>query len=128
MEQFLPAIGLAIVVTLFSIARFENQRWVRARANGLRGASNSVGIFVDTTAVVAGIVGLLFLAAYAYDGGWKKALGVVGVSFLASVLYSFVLAFVIRGDSLVLWIVGTVAVWPLMAILVTYATWFGFFA
>jgi hypothetical protein len=102
MEQFLPTSSLAIVVTLFSIARFENQRWVRARSRGLRGASESIAFCVDTTAIAAGIVGLLFLAAYAYDEGWRKAIGIVCVSFLASAIYSFVLAFVIRGDSLVL--------------------------
>ena len=47
--EYAPAGSVAMIAMLLSIARFENQRWVRARRNGLQGSSQAVGVLVDVT-------------------------------------------------------------------------------
>ena len=106
MESFLPPFGLLAASMGLSIARFENQRWVRARSRGLRGASAWVGFVVDITAIAASVFGVTFLVAYGYDAGWKLLVGLVVVTFLSTTIYSFVSAIMFRGDSLSLWMLG----------------------
>lgn len=53
MDAYFPTTAILIWSIVFQCARFENQRWVRARRGGFQGANVSFGNFVDATRDVA---------------------------------------------------------------------------
>ena len=113
MNQFIPEGWLIAIYCLFGIARFENQRWVRARNGGLRGSNEGAGAFVDATCWLSQFFGIGFLIWFAVQVGWRQALGLLVIGFGCSLLYALV-----AGDKLWRWVVATLAIWPLMAVLV----------
>lgn len=121
--QFIPPSYLATLASAFHVSRFENQRWTRARARGLVGASEVAGLFVDLTGSIAWLFSKVILFALWFDIGWQQTLGLFLVSQLA--LYCWLL---IKGDSLFRWVTGTILVWPLMFLLARAVTWFGYFS
>lgn len=119
-EEYLPPIYLVVLAVLLSISRFENQRWVRARAQGMRGSNQTVGLLVDLTGGLAMIFALGFLGAVAYDFGIIKAVALFGVTLVAGMLVSAIVP-----DNFVVWIVGTVMTWVFAVLLASEVTWFG---
>lgn len=93
-EQFVPDAWITLLYVLFSYAHFESNKLVRARAAGRRGESEAAGAFIDAS----GAIGL-------------AAIGFVCVLFLG---------LAIRG-SIFLRLGGTLAIWPLGAVLVYVA-------
>jgi hypothetical protein len=122
MESYLPDLSFLILWLIFTEVRFENQRWVRARMGGLRGASELAGAFVDLTGLVGLLYAAIFLMAYWYDHGFASA----AVLLLLGTFLPLIWTAVIR-DGLVIWIIATVAVWPMMWLIRSEVTWFGFF-
>lgn len=100
MSTYLPPIGLIVLSILFSAARFENGRWIRARRGGQMGASRIVGYFIDTTGAVSLLFAVGFLAADGYDEGFIKALVLVGICAVAGLVISgIIFTLIFKGDS-----------------------------
>jgi hypothetical protein len=120
------ALPLSIVVpaVLLSVARFENQRWIRLRSSGVQGDSPLVGAFVDITGGLSLIFAFFFTVAYAYDFGITSAVALLVVTFLAGILWTAVSTIMLGGDNVFVWMIGTVAIWPLAIWLSTTLTWF----
>ena len=116
-----PETHLIIAACAFSIARYENQRWIRARMHGMQGANKWLGLVVDLTGLAGHAFNFLFLAAYLYDFGWAKALSFAAIVFALSFVSVF------SRDRFWKWILGTAAIWPIMIYLGFQTTWFGLF-
>ena len=122
---FIPPTSILLLAAAFYIARFENQRWVRARARGLRGASEGFGVFVDLTGMMSILFALLFLIATGYDFGWRAALGLILITQIVGLAYSLISTAILRGDRIGVWMVGTLSIWALMPFLAIQVSWFG---
>ena len=120
LDAFIPPAGLASLIAAFSIARFETQRWVRARNRGMRGASEWMGFFVDATFGIVTTFGIAFLVAFIWEFGWKPALTLVLISFAVPMVWGFFMR-----DHFVVWMIATLACWPLAFFLARQVTWFG---
>jgi hypothetical protein len=127
--EYLPDWALLGLGAGFYICQWENQRWVIARKNGMRGAYGWVGPVVNITYVAAYIFGIVFTAAFLYDNGVVKTVilicSILGFTFLYGQLRSYFE----RGSDYpkwpaVLWMVGTVAIWPFGSALRQHVSWF----
>jgi hypothetical protein len=127
LEEFVPSTGILIASFALSCVRFENQRWVRSRNEGMRGSSEGFGIFVDLTASLSAIFGIVFLIAFFYDFGWKLTVGLVAITSLSAMVFSVLIGFLFRGDNLAIWMLCTFAVWPMVFVVSRYVSWFGIF-
>jgi hypothetical protein len=121
-----------ILFVLFFIAQYENQRWVRARVAGLRGANKGIGLAVDLSGGVALPFSIIWPFAYAFDAGWRHAAGLYLVGWGIMLAYGFVSSGIVaitkralmdeialrldrtEADWPVLWMLGTAALWPLI--------------
>lgn len=127
LTELLPPTSIAVLFVLLNSARFENQRWVRARKAGLRGSNRIYGEFVDLTRYLSWIFEFAFLIAYAVDTTIPKAVALFALAFAVGWIYTIVSSLVFRGDSVPAWIIGTIAIWPLSVALAPRVTWFGIF-
>lgn len=125
MQEYLPATKLMFLFALFGIARFENQRWIRARARGLRGANELFGAFVDLTGILSLLFVLAFLIAHWYDASLIKTIVLFIISVASITIYSLISTIIFRGDNPIVWFAGTIAVWAILLFLVPQITWFG---
>ena len=103
---------LKVLIPLAAATRycgFEVQRWMRARAAGMRGESETFGLFVDATAMLTSIAYYVWLIVVAFRVGWLEALLV----FLASMLFGIAAAFFTGADRLWRWVLALALVWPL---------------
>jgi hypothetical protein len=109
----------------------------------MHGANEGIGLAVDLSGGIAMVFGLIWPFAYGFDAGWQHAVGLFAVGFAIMMAFSLAsTALVARvkratmdsralefdrmgGDWLLLWLLGTLAVWPLMVILGTRVSWFG---
>ena len=122
MSSWLPNVSILTLWLLFLGARFENQRWIRARMRGMCGSSAVAGFAVDLTGAIGLLFALLFLLAYGYDSGLFSALTL----FVLGVVGSPALGFIIP-EYFFIWLLGSIAVWPLMLMLGRTVTRFGLF-
>lgn len=117
-SEWLPNASLTILYCLFVIAAFENQRWARARRGGMKGSSEAFGVFVDFTHLLSTVFRFGFLIALALIVGWQQALGLLVISSVTVSIYTVASTVLAKGDSLILWMLGTIAVWGLGPILI----------
>ena len=122
--ELLPETSLGVLFVLLSTARFENQRWIRARSAGLQGSNQTIGAFVDITGALSRIFVIAFVVAYAVDATILEAVVLAALTF-AVTIYSFASSWVFGGDNPIVWTVGTIAIWPLIFMLASRVTWFG---
>tara|TARA_B100000674_G_scaffold321026_1_gene267514 strand:+ start:37 stop:411 length:375 start_codon:yes stop_codon:yes gene_type:complete len=122
MESAFENLSLQIIllVALFRVAAFENQRWVRARRGGMRGASEVLGLFVDLTMGLGGLLWWLFLISFAVDTSFLSAFFLFLVPFVTTLLWS-----VVARDNIFVWTVSTLLVLPVGLYLVFQTTLFG---
>jgi hypothetical protein len=113
---------MATFIAAFSVARFETQRWVRARNQGIRGASHAMGFFVDATFGIASTFGLVLLFALIWDYGWRQTMTLILVGIAVTMIWSLLVR-----DNFLIWTVATIACWPLMYLLGHQVSWFGLF-
>lgn len=123
--DFIPPAAVASLSIPLSIARFENQRWIRARNNGFRGANEGFGFFVDLTGSISFLFGAAFIIAFAWQFGWQQTVALVLISAGTGMIWSLILAVLGIADHWIIWIIGTIAVWPLMIGLSRTISWFG---
>ena len=101
------------------ICGFENQRWIRARISGFEGSSVAFGLFIDWTGIICTVFQYAFIAWAFYAHGARHGGVLVAVLFLAPLLSSAANVLVTgKADTPLVWLVGTVLVWPLMLALV----------
>lgn len=117
MSEWIPPISLIVLYWLFLAMLFENQRWARARLAGMRGASELLGIFVDLTHGLGTLFKYVFLVALAVLVDWRYAVFLFVAGFLLIPIYGAVVRETIGGDHIVLWLLGTFAVWILAPML-----------
>ena len=122
MESAFENLSLQIIllVALFRVAAFENQRWVRARQGGMRGASEVFGLFVDLTMGFSTLLWWLFLISFAVDTSFLSAFFLFLVPLLTTLLWS-----VVARDNIFVWTVSTLLVLPVGLYLLFQTTLFG---
>ena len=124
-SQFFPPTAILVLSAAFRIARFENQRWTRARRSGFRGTNELFGVFVDTTGSIAMIFELAFVIASGWQFGWLTIVGLFAVGMAATLTWGAITTAIFSGDSFFVWMLGTLAIWPLMVVLAFQLSWFG---
>ena len=93
---FLPSLNVLVLFSALNIARFENQRWIRARKAGMRGSNALGGFLVDLIGFSSMIFYYLFLFSFADENGlWSVVLLFIIVS-IAGLLASIIFWFNIR--------------------------------
>ena len=122
---YIPDYKLALLYILLSVARFENQRWIRQRMAGIQGSSLAAGLFIDATGFFSMIFSYGYLISYGFDNGFWNALILYFLGFVISFLVSALITIIAKGDNWVIWIIGTLAIYPLAISLIPYVTWFG---
>jgi hypothetical protein len=75
--EYMPKTAILIWSVVLSCARFENQRWIRARMGGLQGSSAWFGLFIDATGLIALVFAVTIAALSLYDFGWRKTAGLL---------------------------------------------------
>tara|TARA_B100000989_G_scaffold213148_1_gene161975 strand:+ start:88 stop:462 length:375 start_codon:yes stop_codon:yes gene_type:complete len=122
MESAFENLSLQIIllVAVFRVAAFENQRWVRARRGGMTGASEIFGLFVDLTMGLGGLLWWLFLISFAVDTSFLSALFLYLITFGVTLLWSL-----ISRDTIFIWFISTLLVLPVGLYLVFQTTLFG---
>ena len=118
--EYFPKTLILVAVIVFRIAAFENQRWVRARKNGMRGSSETIGFIVDTLLPFGTLMWYLFLAAYAYDSSILNAVILFLIAFASLMVWSL-----IAKDNIALSIVGSIIMLPIVFYLLSTTTFFG---
>ena len=125
-SEYQPTGQILAWAAILSCARFENQRWLRARQAGMRGSNETFGMLVDATYLIGTSVGLLALALSLYDFGWKRTLGLFVSTMLIGWLWGAVGAFAgTLISSLALWMIGTALVYVAAIPLLWQFSWFG---
>lgn len=122
MESAFENLSLQIIllVALFRVAAFENQRWVKARQGGMRGASEVFGLFVDLTLGFSTLLWWLFLISFAVDTSFLSALFLFLVPLVITLPWS-----IVARDNIFIWIVSTLLVLPVGLYLLFQTTLFG---
>jgi hypothetical protein len=128
--EFVPPNPALILVSAFAIARFENQRWIKARVSGLQGKSAATGLFIDYTGIVALVFSFVFVVSFGFQFGWKAAIGILVLGLIASIIWALISTLITATmfgtkDSVFFWIIGTLAIWPIMFLLAQETNWFG---
>ena len=126
-DEFIPKGAILFWSIILSCARFENQRWVRARQQGLRGSNEAFGASIDLTYLIGFGLILTVIALSFFDFGWKQTVGLIVLTMLAGWIWAGVGAFVAAiVTPLFLWITGTVLVYVAAIPLLLQFSWFGF--
>jgi len=125
-EEYVPRGAILLWSIILNCARFENQRWTRARQAGMRGSSEGFGLFVDLTGFIGLLASITVLALSLFDFGWKQTLGLFVLTMIAGWVWGAVGAYVGRAiTTLGLWIAGTVLVYVAAVPLFLQFSWFG---
>ena len=112
--------NIVIAVIFRTIVSGENMRWVRARLQGMRGASVSFGLFVDWVLIIGQSLWYLFLVAFAFDTSIFSSV----ILFIVALLTAAVSGLIIK-DNTVVWMISTILVLPLSLYLLFQTTIFG---
>src|SRR5262249_11060486 len=125
LDEYMPNGVILFWAIILNCARFENQRWTRARAAGMRGSSEGFGLFIDSTGFIGLLLSVTVLALNLFDFGWKQTLGLFVLTMLADWIWVVVGAYVGRINTLGLWVAGTVLVYLTAVPLLLQFSWFG---
>lgn len=125
-ESYLVPYNLLFLLVVFTLLRFENQRWIRSNAQGKVGASPIVPLLVSATGFLALLAIFGFYVVVVWQAGIWVALGTFIVNALAGVILTLLIGFVV-GDSFLVWLLATLALWPTGWFLVgaTYENYLG---
>lgn len=124
MEASIPDFDIMLPATLFYICRLENQRWARVRSRGVRGESVLAGAFVDWTYFLSLFFSWTFLIAFGIEFGVTSAIALLTMVVVLGFVYSGISTLLMEGESIVVWMLGTVGVWPTGIWLSTKLSWF----
>ncbi len=101
MNEFIPSV-LIFPFIAYAILQHEMAEWGVIRSNGIIGSSIIFGILIDVAAGIMGFYGWLLYILYAYNFGWKAALGLYIISFISSVAFQFI-AVLYRNSKIFVW-------------------------
>ena len=122
---FLPDTDILIFAILFDICRYENQRWVRARQlHNFRGSWILLGEFVDWTRIISLLFAIALLISCGLTFGIQYTVGLLIIVVLTGYIYTLVSTLIMGGDNIIMWLVGTIAIWPIGIWLATKLNWF----
>src|SRR6266478_8609336 len=108
-DAYMPNAAILIWAVVLSCARFENQRWIRARMEGFRGSNAAFGFFVDATGLIAVLFAITIAALNLYDFGWRKTVGLLVLTLAGGWFWAALGTFVAAlAGKVALWIIGTV--------------------
>ena len=124
MEASIPDLDIMLPASLFYICRLENQRWVRLRSRGIRGEGVLVGALVDWTYTLSLLFGWAFLIAFGIEFGITSAVALLTLVVVLGFVYSGISTLLMQGESIVVWMLGTVGAWPSGIWLSTKVSWF----
>jgi hypothetical protein len=111
---------ILLLVILFRVAAFENQRWVRSRLSGLRGADENIGALVDLVMPIGTVLWYFFLISYGFDTSIIDALVLFVIPMIATSIYGL-----IKSDGTYTWIFGSIFTLPLGLYLIYQTSIFG---
>jgi hypothetical protein len=113
LQNFLPPINLIIWSLVFRALSFENYRWNLAIRRGMRGSSRWVPFFVTQTGFLGLLLSIGIIAAvFVWGGGWQPTLGLLAINFVGILVVTPITTAVFGGDSLFVWILATLAMYP----------------
>jgi hypothetical protein len=96
---------------------------------GLRGAKEGFGAFVDLTALVGVFYKYIFLVAYGYDSRWFFPIILFLLGLILELVFGALIAAVLIKKLGVpewtLWMAGVFLLWPVAILLGFYVSWFG---
>ena len=119
LEAYLVPLSVLWPILAFSMLRFENQRWIRSIRSGKTGDLPIVSLLVNIT----GFLGILVIIASYVVFVWQAGFGLAVATFVANLVFGLVvgtmLSVIIRGDNFAVWLLSTIAMWPVGLILVT---------
>ena len=124
--ELFPSPATAVLFLLYTMAHTENQRSMVARKRGLQGFNELFGTFAGVTGFFSIIFSVVFFIAYWYDTGISSAGALLILSIVIAIIYHLISASIF-GKSFIVWMAGTIAVWPMMFALIPRVTWFGVF-
>lgn len=104
---------MTVLFCLFSVFRFENQRWRRSIAAGRVGSSIGIVFFVNVTAFLAFLFGVGALGLVFWNAGWQIGIGLLIISFAVGIVSSIGFGVLMGGDSFLIQIFATFGLWPL---------------
>ena len=85
-----------------------------------------------TFAIYSGVIAMIcqysFCIAYGWDVSFWSAILLYGCGIVGAQLYVIVSTIILGGDNPLVWRLSTVALYPMIYMLATKLTWFGFFA
>lgn len=113
-----PTGPLFATVLLLGVARFENQRWVRARMRGMRGENELFGQIVDLSFNLGTIAFYVLLGIFIMEFGFVFALSMLASTVVISMIWAALIP-----DNFIFWFAGFLATWPLLFWLATYTSW-----
>jgi len=125
-SELFPSPSTAVLFLIYTAAHTENQRSRVARKRGLQGSNELFGTFADISGFFSIIFSLVFFIAYWYDTGISSAGALLILSIVIAIIYHLISASIF-GDSFIVWMAGTIAIWPMMFALIPRVTWFGVF-
>ena len=129
LNDFFPGFWL-IPFLIYSYFSHEIAEWSYARTKGAMGSSAVFGLFVDVTAIIGQFALYIFIVAYAYDEGWKKAIGLFVLILLLGFLEQFLAVVIKRSLGKLYFLFQIICLGAFYGILsyISYKlTWFGFF-
>jgi hypothetical protein len=127
LNGFLPT-TLIVPFLIYTFFNHEVAEWAHDRSRGMQGSSASVGFFVDVTATIGQFGFYVLLAAYLYDQGWKKTLGLYVVTLAVGLPMQLGPVLVKRssGGAFLLFRLASLAVLYITLLYICYhLSWFG---
>jgi len=112
-----------LLYSLFMICAFENQRWFRS-ANYSNGFERE---FAENTGLLAMVCQYLFCIAYAWDAGLAAGALLFVNGLVLTMVYSLPFVGFIWQDRKIVWVLCSVAIYPVVYLFSIKLSWFGFF-
>ena len=112
-----------LLYSLFTIFAFENQRWFRS-ANYSSGFERE---FAENTGLLAMICQYGFCILYGWDVSFWSTPLLFACGIFAAQIYALISGLVATGDRKIVWVLCSVAIYPVVYLFSIKLSWFGFF-
>jgi len=130
LNGFLPT-TLIVPFLIYTFIGHEVAEWAHDRTRGMKGNSASFGFFVDVTATIGQFGQYVLFAAYLYDQGWKKTLGLYVITLIVGLPMQVGPLLIKRtsGEALLLFRLACLALLYISLLYICYhLSWFGVWA
>ena len=96
MDSSFLTFHILLTATLFYICRLENQRWVRVRSRGIRGANLLADMSIDWTYPLSLLFSWAFLKVYGIEFGTTSAVALLTTVLIFCLTYSGILTLLMQ--------------------------------